>query len=354
LQEVRDGSGSLISTYYYDPFGRRLWKEVNGVRTYFVYADEGLIAAVDAAGNVNKSYGYRPGSTWTTDPLFMKVGGQYYFYHNDHLGTPQKLTAVNGAVVWSAKYSSFGDAEVIPSSTIINNLRFPGQYFDQETGLHYNLFRYYCSETGRYLRTDPIGSYNGTAKYIYASLNPLIYIDPFGLKEYVTVSGALTANFPSGRKISVGGEAGVFFAVDPCSKEIHGYNYWGAGIGDGKGFAGTVEIGVLRMNKLTDIAGHGWAISGFVAQFLSGFSGQIYGNFKWFNGIDGDEAVGASIGRAVGSGKGRTLMYTNTQYLGEFDLNELPPDLKEVMEKVLETIEEVYKEQCQKEKCEQK
>ena len=137
LERVEDGSGSLISHYYYDPFGRRLWKEVNGVRTYFVYADEGLVAEVDAAGNVVKSYGYRPGSTWTTDPLFMKVGGQYYFYQNDHLGTPQKLTAVNGAVVWSAKYSSFGEAEVDISSTITNNLRFPGQYFDQETGLHY-------------------------------------------------------------------------------------------------------------------------------------------------------------------------------------------------------------------------
>ncbi|CAB1058051.1 Rhs-family protein, partial [Olavius sp. associated proteobacterium Delta 1] len=67
------------STYYYDPFGRRLWKEINGIRTYFVYADEGLVAETDAAGNVVKSYGYRPGSTWTTDPLFLKVGGQYYF-----------------------------------------------------------------------------------------------------------------------------------------------------------------------------------------------------------------------------------------------------------------------------------
>jgi len=97
------------------------------------------VAEVDAAGNVIKSYGYRPGSTWTTDPLFMKTGGQYYFYQNDHLGTPQKLTAVNGAVVWSAKYSSFGEAEVDPNSTIENNLRFPGQYHDKETGLSLQL-----------------------------------------------------------------------------------------------------------------------------------------------------------------------------------------------------------------------
>jgi len=178
------GSKALIrieSSYYYDPFGRRLWKEINGVRTYFVYADEGLIAEVDAAGNVIKSYGYKPGSTWTTDPLFMKVGGQYYFYQNDHLGTPQKLTAVNGAVVWAAKYSSFGEADVDISSSIVNNLRFPGQYFDQETGLHYNWHRFYNPATGRYLRLDPIGIKGGINWYSYALNNPKAILDPLGL-----------------------------------------------------------------------------------------------------------------------------------------------------------------------------
>jgi len=177
------GSKRLIiieSQYYYDPFGRRLWKEVNGVRTYFVYADEGVVAEVDAAGNVIKSYGYEPGSTWTTDPLFMKVGGNYYFYQNDHLGTPQKLTVVNGAVVWSAKYSSFGEANVYISSTVTNNLRFSGQYFDQETGLHYNWHRYFDSEIGRYLRVDPIGIAGGINLFSYVSNSPINLIDPDG------------------------------------------------------------------------------------------------------------------------------------------------------------------------------
>jgi len=181
LQEVRDGSGSLISTYYYDPFGRRLWKEVNGVRTYFVYADEGLVAEADAAGNVIKSYGYRPGSTWTTDPLFMKVSTEYYFYTNDHLGTPQKLTAVNGAVVWSAKYSSFGKTAVDPSSTVTNNLRFSGQYFDQETELHYNYFRYYELRTGRYFKPDLAESFGLLNNYAYVNGNPVVFEDPLGL-----------------------------------------------------------------------------------------------------------------------------------------------------------------------------
>ncbi len=103
-----------------------------------MYADEGLIGEYTATGTEIKTYGWKPGSTWGTDPLFMKIGSQYYFYHNDHLGTPQKMTSISGAVVWSATYSSFGKAVVDADSTVENNFRFPGQYCDIETGLHYN------------------------------------------------------------------------------------------------------------------------------------------------------------------------------------------------------------------------
>ena len=175
------GSGSLTASYYYDPFGRRLWKEVGGTRTYFHYADEGLVAELDASGNVTKSYGYKPGSTWTTDPLFMKIGSDYYFYQNDHLGTPQKLTAINGAVVWAAKYSSFGEADIDTASSITNNLRFPGQYYDEETELHYNWHRYYDPKFGRYTRPDPIGFLGGTNLYAYCWNNPINIFDNQGL-----------------------------------------------------------------------------------------------------------------------------------------------------------------------------
>ena len=156
LTEVRDGKGSLIASYYYDPFGRRLWKDVGGTRTYFLYSDEGLIGEYDSTGTEIRTYGYQPDSAWTTDPLFMKVGNEYYFYENDHLGTPQRMVGVNGAVVWSAKYSSFGEAIVDLAYTITNDLRFPGQYFDEETGLHYNYHRYYDPEVGRYFSGDPL------------------------------------------------------------------------------------------------------------------------------------------------------------------------------------------------------
>lgn len=152
---------------------------MQGTRTYFHYADEGLIGEYDSTGAEIKTYGYKPGSTWTTDPLFLKENGQYYFYHNDHLGTPQKITAVNGAVVWSAKYESFGKAN-IEVETVENNLRFPGQYFDHETGLHYNWFRFYEPDVGRYLKIDPLGLADGVNLFAYAANNPIVMFDPRG------------------------------------------------------------------------------------------------------------------------------------------------------------------------------
>jgi len=175
---------TIIAEHGYDPFGRRLWKEVQGVRTYFLYADEGLIAEFDAQGNELRSYGWQPDSIWGTNPLWLKQNGQYYFYQNDHLGTPQKLVAMNGSVVWSAQYEAFGNAHV-DIETVANNLRFPGQYFDAETGLHYNFQRYYDPLTGRYVSADPIGFDGGDVNlYKYASNDPTTYIDPRGLKEY--------------------------------------------------------------------------------------------------------------------------------------------------------------------------
>ncbi len=139
LVQVDDTNGAVIATYYYDPFGRRLWKEVSSERTCFFYADEGLVAEYNAAGNELASYGYRPDATWTTDPLWLKRDGEYYFYQNDHLGTPQKLVKQNGAVVWSASCTAFGQA-TLEIQEIPSNLRFPGQYADAETGWIWHQF----------------------------------------------------------------------------------------------------------------------------------------------------------------------------------------------------------------------
>jgi RHS repeat-associated protein len=160
------------------PCGRRLWKEVDGTRTYFLYSDEGLIGEYDSTGTETKTYGWTPDSLWGTDPLFLKINGYYYFYQNDHQGTPQKLIGTNGLVVWSGIYDSFGNCQVEVEG-ITNNLRFAGQYYDEETGLHYNWYRYYDTQTGRYMRTDPFGV--GLNLYDYCFNNSHNWIDPLGL-----------------------------------------------------------------------------------------------------------------------------------------------------------------------------
>ena len=107
---------------------------------------------------------------------------EIYYFINDHLGTPQNLLNESGDVVWSADYKPFGEADVYVNS-FANNFRFPGQYFDAETGLHYNYHRYYDPNVGRYLKADKLGIGKGfNHLYVYARNSPIIYIDPEGLK----------------------------------------------------------------------------------------------------------------------------------------------------------------------------
>lgn len=183
LSEVKDHSGATVATYYYDPFGRRLSKDVSGTKTYFMYTPQGLSGEYTESGSLIRGYGYKPGGHWTTDPLYLKTGNtrdKYYFYQNDHLGTPQKLMSTTGAIVWSAKYEAFGKAN-IDINLVENPLRFAGQYEDQETGFHQNRYRYYSPELGRYVTQDPIGLAGGINPFVYVYDNPLFDTDSWGL-----------------------------------------------------------------------------------------------------------------------------------------------------------------------------
>jgi RHS repeat-associated protein len=98
------------------------------------------------------------------------------------------MTTATGIISWQAQASAFGDAKIdmqIASTRLaaINNHRFPGQYYDAETGLHYNYYRYYDPSTGRYITSDPIGLDGGLNTYGYVGGNPLYWSDPYGLTE---------------------------------------------------------------------------------------------------------------------------------------------------------------------------
>ncbi|WP_417784417.1 RHS repeat-associated core domain-containing protein [Terasakiella pusilla] len=115
-----------------------------------------------------------------TQPLAVIHSGPasavVYYIHTDHLNTPQVVSDNQGTVVWRADYDAFGQAAVASGSILTFNLRFPGQYFDSETGLHYNYYRDYDPNTGRYIQSDPIGLDGGSNTYLYANGNPLLFI----------------------------------------------------------------------------------------------------------------------------------------------------------------------------------
>lgn len=109
-----------------------------------------------------------------------------YWFINDHLGTPQKMVDADQAVVWEGSQEPFGNTTVT-TNTMGNNFRFPGQYFDTESNLHYNYHRYYDPSIGRYLRADPIGLGGGINLFAYADLNPIKMIDPYGLDAIIHI-----------------------------------------------------------------------------------------------------------------------------------------------------------------------
>jgi len=180
LISIKEAGGATLANYYYDPMGRRLSKTVGGTTTYFQYADEGLIGELDGAGALTVLYGWQPNGAWGSNPQFKREGNQFAFYHNDDLGTSQRITDSFGAVVWSARSEAFGKF-LIESELVANNLRFSGQYFDSETSTNYNYYRNYDPSIGRYQQTDPIGLDGGLNAYVYASGNPLAFDDPNGL-----------------------------------------------------------------------------------------------------------------------------------------------------------------------------
>ncbi len=119
-----------------------------------------------------------------------------YYYHTDHFGTPNELTDEKGEVVWLADYNAWGGISKICedfhyktqfignvdiSSEQLQPLRFQGQYVDEETGLHYNRFRYYDNDVGMFVSRDPIGLNGGFNTFAYVK-NPVQWIDPLGLQ----------------------------------------------------------------------------------------------------------------------------------------------------------------------------
>jgi RHS repeat-associated protein len=100
------------------------------------------------------------------------TAGQAYFYHLDQLGTVREVTDEAGQLVWRGRYHAFGEGTA--KGNIEQPWRLPGQYFDVESGLHYNVFRYYDPKMRRYLTPDPVSYGGGDVNlYRYAHNDPV-------------------------------------------------------------------------------------------------------------------------------------------------------------------------------------
>ena len=192
--EIKKAAGNTeIWEYAYDPFGRRLskerkdklaWTSTEPKRTHFVWDGSRLLQEYTYKG----SYTYIYTDQDSYEPLAQifanaKDGKQYLsYFHNDQIGIPKEMTDIHGNLLWYGEYTAWGclkkDGRVYRNAH--QPFRLQNQYYDEETGLHYNLMRYYEPEAGRFVNQDPIGLWGGDNLYHLAP-NANTWMDPLGL-----------------------------------------------------------------------------------------------------------------------------------------------------------------------------
>lgn len=264
LSTLTGSSGT--ATYMVNPFGLRDTKTVRvgtgasttTTTTHYVYDLGGhLIAEVDASNKTQKEY------IWAGDiPVMLRVYATAgvtstavtYNIYTDHLNTPRVVTDLSNHVVWTWNPDVYGNGQ--PTETGVSmNLRFPGQYYDAESGLHYNAARYYNPATGRYTQSDPIGLAGGINTYGYVSGDPLNYSDPEGLlaQGIVDFGAGMGDVLLLGQGQRLRDLLGVDGGVDQCSSEYSA--------GEWAGIAGSFATGLVGGVKAAGVKAAGMEFS---------------------------------------------------------------------------------------------
>ncbi|MFC6336099.1 type IV secretion protein Rhs [Pseudomonas sp. CCM 7891] len=247
LIEVRSQKGEreTIVRMAYDPLGRRIEKtehDSNGYalgETRFVW--DGLRLLQEHRHSQTSLYlyegeGYEPLARIDGTGQLQKIR----YYHNDLNGLPEQLTEVDGQNVWRATYQVWGNTqEEVREPYYIEeqNLRFQGQYLDRETGLHFNTFRFYDPDVGRFTTPDPIGLDGELNLYQYAP-NPIAWVDPWGWKT----CGAANGNSRQNNKPNH-----VYVIRNKTTGQVHKYGISGGKISKtGKSYRAQSQVRALN------------------------------------------------------------------------------------------------------------
>ncbi|RUL68364.1 RHS repeat-associated core domain-containing protein [Dyella choica] len=176
---------STIAAYTYNVDGERVAKITNSSSERYNYDAESRI--LSEYGATNREY------VWMDDIPVANVDAMgttstLAYVIADQLGTPRAISDASGNAEWTWPYAGNAWGESAPTSNgYTYNLRLPGQYFDVETGLNYNVNRDYDPTTGRYVQSDPLGVFGGqSSTYAYANSSPLYFIDPSGTQAYAS------------------------------------------------------------------------------------------------------------------------------------------------------------------------
>jgi RHS repeat-associated protein len=301
LSQVTVGINS--TSYIYNALGQLIEKSGSAGTTLLVYDEAGhLLGEYTGSGAVIQE------TVWMGDiPVAtLQPSGTSittYYVHTDHLGTPRKITRPSdNSLMWRWDPDTFGS--VAPNQnpsglgTFIYNLRFPGQYYLAESGLHYNYHRTYDPQTARYIESDPIGLAGGINTYAYVGGNPISNVDPLGL---ITFQAGLTLNFQFG-PFNVNGTFGI---VVDSQGDVGTFAVGGGGVGAGANAFGGVNFAISSGDTIQDIggpfvnesAGLGAGLAGGVDSF-AGFGSQgqpvVGGGFSVGIGAGAQTSVGGS------------------------------------------------------------
>jgi len=176
----------VTSSFNYDAGGQRVRKVVGSSRPHYVYDQNGqLLGEYNSVGGALQEFVWLGNTLVAVLTNSTTTEPRVYYAYSDHLNAPRVIVNSAGDARWKWLSEPFGStaAESVPNSleTLVVNLRLPGQYFDKESGLHYNYFRDYDATSGRYVQSDPIGLGGGINTFSYVANRPLRSIDPNGL-----------------------------------------------------------------------------------------------------------------------------------------------------------------------------